>query len=136
MSEPRVVAYDPGDGKPEFAYKVVCDDCGLEWGWSRPSFVGGMTHYEALIAHHTHRVEVARDRIMSDHAIRTYEVTAKRDGKFWFVRIPEIDGATQGRTLKEVPEMARDYIRIVTGETEFDVRVRLIEGDASAVSHA
>lgn len=58
----------------------------------------------------------------------TYEVTAERDGKFWFVRIPEIDGATQGRSLAEVPEMARDYIALVTGQDEasFDIHVRLL----------
>lgn len=60
--------------------------------------------------------------------MKTYEVTAERDGKFWFVRIPEIDGATQGRTLSEVPEMARDYIALVTGipEGSFDVAVQVL----------
>lgn len=41
-----------------------------------------------------------------------YDVTAERDGKFWFIRIPEIDGVTQARTRDEIPAMARDYIAI------------------------
>lgn len=41
-----------------------------------------------------------------------FDVTTERDGRFWLVRIPEIDGVTQARTREEVPEMARDYIAI------------------------
>ncbi|ARC55961.1 hypothetical protein AS850_02595 [Frondihabitans sp. 762G35] len=40
----------------------------------------------------------------------TYQVTVRRDGKFWFIEIPEIDGATQARRIDEIDEMARDYI--------------------------
>lgn len=38
------------------------------------------------------------------------QVTACRDGKFWCVEIPQLDGAKQGCCLSEVEEMARDYI--------------------------
>ncbi len=41
-----------------------------------------------------------------------YDVTVERDGKFWLIRIPEIDGVTQARTRDEIPDMARDYIAI------------------------
>ncbi|AQY01619.1 hypothetical protein [Microbacterium foliorum] len=41
-----------------------------------------------------------------------YDVTLERDGKFWLIRIPELDGVTQARTHDEVPDMARDYIAI------------------------
>jgi predicted RNase H-like HicB family nuclease len=60
--------------------------------------------------------------------MKTYEVTAERDGKFWFARIPELDGVTQGRSLAEVPIMASDYIALVTGQPEaaFTVRVRVL----------
>ncbi|BDZ63729.1 hypothetical protein [Agromyces mangrovi Wang et al. 2018] len=46
----------------------------------------------------------------------TYEVIVRRDGKFWFVEIPSLDGATQARNLAEVEEMAADYIEGVTGQ--------------------
>ncbi|WP_341957498.1 hypothetical protein [Microbacterium sp. LWH13-1.2] len=54
-----------------------------------------------------------------------YEVTAKRDGQLWFIRIPQIDGATQARTREEIPAMARDYIAIALDVTtdSFDVAV-------------
>lgn len=45
--------------------------------------------------------------------MKTYQVTAERDGKFWFVRIPEIDGATQAPSREEIPGMARDYIAVM-----------------------
>lgn len=44
--------------------------------------------------------------------MKTYEVTAKRDGKFWFIRIPELDGVTQALNEEEIPVMARDYIAV------------------------
>lgn len=64
--------------------------------------------------------------------MKTYTVTAEQDGKFWFVRIPELDGATQGRALSEVPAMARDYIATVTGEPEeaFDIQLQVKLPDA------
>lgn len=44
--------------------------------------------------------------------MKTYAVTAVLDGKFWFVRIPEIDGATQALTREDIPRMARDFIAV------------------------
>lgn len=43
----------------------------------------------------------------------TYRVDAYRDGKFWLVRVPEIDRSTQARHLREVDGMARDLIAIM-----------------------
>lgn len=51
-----------------------------------------------------------------------YDLTVRRDGPFWFVSIPAIDGATQARNLDEIDEMARDYISAIT-----DVPVESIE---------
>lgn len=45
-----------------------------------------------------------------------YDITVTRDGKFWLIEIPALDGATQARRLSEVDEMAIDYIAEVTGE--------------------
>ncbi|QMU97860.1 HicB family toxin-antitoxin system [Microbacterium esteraromaticum] len=41
-----------------------------------------------------------------------YEVTISREGKWWMVAIPEIDGLTQARSIKEAHEMAREYIAV------------------------
>jgi hypothetical protein len=43
-----------------------------------------------------------------------YEVSVRRDGRFWYIEIPALDGATQARNLAEVEEMAKDYISSVT----------------------
>jgi hypothetical protein len=39
-----------------------------------------------------------------------YNVHVYKDGKWWMVEIPEIDGLTQARHLREADDMARDYI--------------------------
>lgn len=44
--------------------------------------------------------------------MKTYDVTLTRDGKWWMVAIPEIEGLTQARTIGEAHEMARDYIAL------------------------
>jgi predicted RNase H-like HicB family nuclease len=58
--------------------------------------------------------------------MRVYEATAERDGKFWLVRIPELDGLTQGRSLAEVQVMAKDYIALVTDQPEDSFEVNVI----------
>ncbi|MGP6178204.1 hypothetical protein ACTU6U_13005 [Microbacterium sp. A196] len=39
-----------------------------------------------------------------------YDATVVRDGKWWMVSIPSLDGLTQARRLTEAKEMAREYI--------------------------
>lgn len=58
-----------------------------------------------------------------------YEVTARRDGRWWYVDIPALDGATQARHLGEVEMMATEYISAMTNQGEhliqLDVTVEL-----------
>lgn len=42
----------------------------------------------------------------------TFEVKVYRDGKWWMIEIPEIDGLTQARRLGEVEDMARSFIAV------------------------
>jgi len=62
-------------------------------------------------------------------AVKVYEVQVNRDGKFWLVRIPEIDRATQALRYKDVKPMAKELIEIMTGRTrdsyDLQVTVRL-----------
>ncbi|WP_422935399.1 type II toxin-antitoxin system HicB family antitoxin [Sinomonas sp. P47F7] len=58
------------------------------------------------------------------------KLTAKvrRDGKFWFVSVPEIPGLiTQGRTVAEVPDMVADQAAMRVGgrASDFEVEVEL-----------
>lgn len=41
-----------------------------------------------------------------------YDAIATRDGKWWMISIPSIDGLTQARRLSEATEMAREYIAV------------------------
>ncbi|HEU4399857.1 MAG TPA: type II toxin-antitoxin system HicB family antitoxin [Actinomycetota bacterium] len=57
----------------------------------------------------------------------TYRVTAQRDGRWWFVRVPEIQGAiTQARRLEQVEAMAREVISLLLDVTpdSFDLDVQ------------
>jgi len=54
----------------------------------------------------------------------TYDITVTRDGRFWFIEIPALDGATQARNLAEVDEMARDYIANVTEADPSTIEIR------------
>jgi predicted RNase H-like HicB family nuclease len=42
----------------------------------------------------------------------TYVVNVNREGKWWMVSIPELDGLTQARNEDEVEAMARDVIAV------------------------
>ncbi|WP_223691089.1 hypothetical protein [Leifsonia poae] len=57
--------------------------------------------------------------------MKKYTVSVTRDGKWWMVAIPELDGLTQARRLAEVPEMAREYIAANTNSPieSFDIDV-------------
>jgi hypothetical protein len=57
----------------------------------------------------------------------TYRAEVARQGKWWMVRVPEIDGLTQARRFSEVEEMARSLLAISLDvpEDSFDLRVEL-----------
>lgn len=57
--------------------------------------------------------------------MKTYEVTVNREGKWWMVSIPELDGITQARSVKEAHDMAKDYIAITLNVPidSFDVQI-------------
>lgn len=61
--------------------------------------------------------------------MKTYDTEVTRDGKFWLIRIPELDRSTQALRYKDVPTMASDLVEIMTGldsdEYDLDINVRL-----------
>jgi len=67
--------------------------------------------------------------------MNTYTARAQRDGRFWYIEIPELDGATQARNLGEIQEMAIDYIATVleVPETEIAVKVEIELPEAARV---
>lgn len=48
-----------------------------------------------------------------------YTANVEQDGRFWLIRVEEIDRVTQARNLREVEEMARDLIAVME-EVESD----------------
>jgi len=58
---------------------------------------------------------------------KAYEVTARRDGRWWLVEVPELDTVGQARNAAEVEEVAREVIGLwldVEPDT-FDVAVTI-----------
>ena len=73
---------------------------------------------------------------MATHGAERYDVTVRRDGRFWYVEIPALDGATQARKLSEVDEMAKDYITGVTGTPANQIEIAVaIELPADVQAH-
>ncbi len=65
-----------------------------------------------------------------------YTATVTRDGKWWMIEVPEIDGLTQARRLAEVEDMARSLIAM-TLDVEPDSFDLVIEvGDVGGVNVA
>ena len=54
-----------------------------------------------------------------------YKVDITREGRWWMVHIPEIDGLTQARRLAEAPMMAREYIALDRGIPLREVNVEV-----------
>ncbi|MCU1655793.1 MAG: hypothetical protein JWO57_449 [Pseudonocardiales bacterium] len=44
--------------------------------------------------------------------VNTYVVRAAREGAWWMIRVPEIDGLTQAREFDEVEDTARSLIAV------------------------
>lgn len=75
----------------------------------------------------------------------SYTMELTREGKWWHVYVPELDRVTQGRTLADADEMARDLICIVAEDRgihldpdsiELRRTVRLPDGVVSHLRHA
>ncbi|WP_231743164.1 hypothetical protein [Mycobacterium sp. GA-2829] len=55
----------------------------------------------------------------------TMSIEIVRDGRWWMVHIPEIDGITQARRLSEAEQMAREYIALDQGLPLDQVKVEI-----------
>ncbi len=52
-----------------------------------------------------------------------FKIEVTRDGRWWMVHIPEIDGLTQARRLSEAETMAREYIALDRNLPIDDIKV-------------
>lgn len=71
---------------------------------------------------------------MSSMELPTYNVRFYKDGKWWMVEIPEIDGPTQARHLREADGIARDYIAATLDVPE-DSFTLAVSDSPAAVCH-
>lgn len=60
--------------------------------------------------------------------MKTYEVSVRREGRWWMVEVPELDGLTQARRLDEVERVAREFIAVTT-----DVPLSKVAAEVSVV---
>jgi DNA-directed RNA polymerase specialized sigma24 family protein len=61
--------------------------------------------------------------------VKAYRVDVDRDGRYWRVRVPQVQRSTQARHLREVEQMARDLIGVMQDvppdSFELDVHIKL-----------
>lgn len=65
---------------------------------------------------------------------QVYEATATREGRWWLIRVPELDLVTQARNSREIDEMAAGVIEAaldLEGPPEVRVTIELPEGTAA-----
>lgn len=71
---------------------------------------------------------------------KVYEATAKREGKWWLITVPELDAVTQARHVREIEEMAAGLVMALLdleeGEAKVNVTVELPESVAQAWAEA
>lgn len=62
----------------------------------------------------------------TETAVPAYDSEVTRDGRWWMVHIPELDGLTQARFPGEVELMAREWIAVTTDIPIDQVEVRRV----------
>lgn len=58
--------------------------------------------------------------------MKTYDIKIYRDGRWWMVEIPELDGLTQARRVTDADQEAIDYIAVTTDVAQSQVAVNVV----------
>ena len=63
---------------------------------------------------------------------KTYAAQVSRDGKWWMIHVPEIDGLTQARRIADVEQAARELVAVTLdvklSEVAVDIRYQDVAG--------
>jgi predicted RNase H-like HicB family nuclease len=71
--------------------------------------------------------------------MRVFEVEVTRDGDWWMITVPELDGyvtpggavnvggTTQARSRDEVETMAREYISLTVDDESFGLNINMLD---------
>jgi hypothetical protein len=62
-----------------------------------------------------------------------YQVVVTRDGRWWMIHVPAIDGLTQARRLADVEQMARELIAVTLDVRLSEVAVEVTFGDIDGI---
>jgi hypothetical protein len=62
-----------------------------------------------------------------------YKVEVTRDGRWWMIHIPEIDGLTQARRVDEIEDMARSLIAVSTDTPLREISIRIASITVSGI---
>jgi hypothetical protein len=65
--------------------------------------------------------------------VNRYQVVVSRDGRWWMISVPEIDGLTQARRLADVEQMARELIAVTLDVRLSEVAVEVTFGDIDGI---
>ena len=59
--------------------------------------------------------------------VKTFHAEVVRDGKFWLIRIPQIERSTQALRYRDVAIMAGELVEIMTGlgSAEYDLQLNV-----------
>jgi hypothetical protein len=57
--------------------------------------------------------------------MHTYEIEVYRKGRWYMIRVPELDGLTQALHPGEIEDMARSYIAVSTDQPIDTITVRI-----------
>lgn len=58
--------------------------------------------------------------------MKTYDVTVTREGKWWMIHVPALDGLTQARRLSEIKSMAVSLIAVTLDVPSSTVGVEIV----------
>jgi hypothetical protein len=68
--------------------------------------------------------------------VSTYQVEVTREGRWWMISVPEIDGLTQARRLADVEQMASELIAVTRDVRLSEVAVEVSFGAIDGIDVA